>query len=225
VKNIKHKKLIFIGKDDYYSKKIYKFIIKNFNSTKIFLLKNKLENKKFKQNFKFSGDYLISYRNPIILTKKILDKIQYPINFHPSTPKYRGVGCYNRAILNRDKIYGSTIHLINSKIDKGKILVVERFRISKVENLETLIKKTHKLQYGQIINILKMIKSGNFDIKKFKNNYKWSGNLFKKKQLEKIYEIKKKTSKNSFNRLILATNTKKFKPYIKIYNKKFYYED
>ena len=115
MKNIKHKNLIFIGKDDYYSKKIYKFIIKNFNSSKIFLLNNKLENKKFKQNFKFSGDYLISYRNPIILTKKILEKIQYPINFHPSTPKYRGVGCYNRAILNRDKIYGSTIHLINLK--------------------------------------------------------------------------------------------------------------
>ena len=70
-------------------------------------------------------------------------------------------------------------------------MVVERFRISKVENLETLIKKTHKLQYGQIINILKMIKSGNFDIKKFKKKYKWSGNLFKKKQLEKIMKLRK----------------------------------
>ena len=68
-----------------------------------------------------------------------------------------------------------------------------------------------------------MIASGNFDIKKFRNNYKWSGNLFKK-TTRKSMKLKK-TSKNSFNRLILATNTKKFKPYIKIYNKKFYYED
>ena len=126
MKNIKHKKLIFIGKDDYYSKKIYKFIIKNFNSSKIFLLNNKLENKKFKKNFKFSGDYLISYRNPIILTKKILDKIQYPINFHPSTPKYRGVGCYNRAILNRDKIDFKEINTFEGDLEDVFLKVVNK---------------------------------------------------------------------------------------------------
>ena len=80
-------------------------------------------------------DYLISYRNPLILKKKIL-KIanKYNINFHPSPPRYRGVGGYNLAILNSDKEYGVTAHLINNQIDNGLIIDFIKFKISKKDH-------------------------------------------------------------------------------------------
>ena len=87
-----------------------------------------------------------------ILKKNILDNCKYAINFHPSLPKYRGVGGVNYAIFNGDKYFGSTIHFINEKIDNGKILKVSRFRILKNDNVETLLKDPQNtLQRGQKI--------------------------------------------------------------------------
>ena len=49
------------------------------------------------------------------------------LNFHPSTPDYRGMGCINFALLTT-KNYGSTAHLIDEKIDHGKIINVTDLR-------------------------------------------------------------------------------------------------
>ena len=39
---------------------------------------------------------------------------------------------------------------MNKKIDAGKIIDVSKIKISKKDNLESLIKKTHKNMYNQI---------------------------------------------------------------------------
>ena len=59
------------------------------------------------------------------------------------------MGGVNYAIFNGDKYFGSTIHFIDEKIDNGKILKVSRFRILKNDNVETLLKKTHKTLYKE----------------------------------------------------------------------------
>ncbi len=41
----------------------------------------------------------------------------------------------------------------------------------------------------------------------------------------KLYNIPKNLEYKKFVKLIRATNTKRFKPYIKIFNKKFYLND
>ena len=51
----------------------------------------------------------------------------------------------NLALLNKTKFYGSTIHVIDDKLDSGEIVNVKKFKISyKNISLEKLISKTHK---------------------------------------------------------------------------------
>ena len=43
------------------------------------------------------------------------------INIHPSLlPKYKGLNTHYRAIKNREKFAGCTVHYVNSKLDSGK---------------------------------------------------------------------------------------------------------
>ena len=79
------------------------------------------------------------------------------INFHPATPEYRGVGGVNYAIFYKKRLFGSTCHLINSKIDSGKILNVKKFKLNKKNNLEKNLKKIYKLQYFQAKWLIKKI--------------------------------------------------------------------
>ena len=93
----------------------------------------KLNEKIEKQKF----DYIFCFRSFYILKKKDINKTKIAaINFHPGTPEYRGIGCINFAIYNNEKFYGSTAHLIDEKIDNGKILDVRKFQIRKKDNLK-----------------------------------------------------------------------------------------
>ena len=80
----------------------YKIIKNNLKKIKI-----KLEN--LKNNY---IDYLFSYRSHLILSKKIIDKIKIAaINFHPGTPKYRGIGCTNFAFTTKKNFM--VLHVIS----------------------------------------------------------------------------------------------------------------
>ena len=69
------------------------------------------------------------------------------INFHPGTPRYRGIGCINFALMENSKNYGSTCHLMNEKVDSGKILDVKFFNLKKINNLSDAIKRTHHVMF------------------------------------------------------------------------------
>ena len=46
-------------------------------------------------------DLLISYISPWIVHKSVLDKTKrWNINFHPGSPEYPGIGCFNFAIFD-----------------------------------------------------------------------------------------------------------------------------
>ena len=68
-------------------------------------------------------DYIICYRSYFILPKKIIESPKlYAINFHPGSPKYPGSGGINFSLYNDDKLFGVTVHLMEEKVDSGKIL-------------------------------------------------------------------------------------------------------
>ena len=146
----KNFKIIIIGKKDVFFEKIIIFLRKK----KIRFIYTYLEkDSKKKELFNFlktkNFDYLVSYRNPLILDNKMLGLAKkLNINFHPSPPRYRGVGGFNLAILNSDKEFGVTAHLMTSKVDDGLIIDMKSFKISKKINLDELILKTRKLQYS-----------------------------------------------------------------------------
>ena len=84
-----------------------------------------------------------------ILSKDFIKKFNGKIlNIHPSLlPKYKGLNTHERAILNNEKFSGCSVHLVNSKLDSGKIILQKKVRINKSDNPKTLAKKILKQEY------------------------------------------------------------------------------
>ena len=84
-----------------------------------------------------------------ILSKNFIKKFQGEIiNIHPSLlPKYKGLNTHIRAIKNKEKFAGCTVHYVTSKLDSGKIILQKRVKISKRDNHFSLAKKVLKMEH------------------------------------------------------------------------------
>ena len=130
---------------------------------------------KFGKIFKISNK-VFNYKNRIIAEKKIISEINNKkikliclagfmkilsknfiksfkgkiLNIHPSLlPKYKGLNTHQRAISNNEKYSGCTVHVVNSRLDSGKIILQKKVKISKSDTAKSLAKKIliqeHKL--------------------------------------------------------------------------------
>ena len=130
---------------------------------------------KFGKIFKISNK-VFNYKNKIIAEKKIISEINNKkikliclagfmrilsknfikrfkgkiLNIHPSLlPKYKGLNTHQRAISNNEKYSGCTVHIVNSRLDAGKIILQKKVKISKFDTAKSLAKKVliqeHKL--------------------------------------------------------------------------------
>jgi phosphoribosylglycinamide formyltransferase 1 len=97
-----------------------------------------------------------------ILSKSFIKNFKGKIlNIHPSLlPKYKGLNTHERAIKNKDKYSGCTVHFVNSRLDSGKIINQKKVRIKKLDTPKTLAKKIlnqeHKLYPAAIIKALSL---------------------------------------------------------------------
>ena len=135
------------------------------------------------------------------------------------------MGGVNYAIYNNDKYFGYTVHIINKKIDNGKILFVDKFKIQKNESVDSLLRRTHKKMFNKFIQIVKNINKNENFIKillKKGNKYQWSKKYHDNKDLDRFYEIKITESLTNINKKIRSTTTNMYKPYIKINKKRVY---
>ena len=95
-----------------------------------------------------------------ILSSSFIRKFNKPIlNIHPSLlPKYKGLNTHNRAIQNKDKYSGATVHIVNDKLDSGKIILQKKVKILKSDSKKSLEKKVlkieHKIYSKAIIKLL-----------------------------------------------------------------------
>jgi len=86
-----------------------------------------------------------------ILSNNFIKKFKGKIlNIHPSLlPKYKGLNTHKRALNNKEKYSGCTVHFVNAKLDSGKIILQKKVKISKNETENSLAKKIllqeHKL--------------------------------------------------------------------------------
>ena len=83
------------------------------------------------------------------------------INIHPSLlPKYKGLNTHKRALKNKEKYSGCTVHFVNSKLDSGKIILQKKVKISQNETEKSLTKKIliqeHKLYPKAISKIFNL---------------------------------------------------------------------
>jgi phosphoribosylglycinamide formyltransferase 1 len=94
-----------------------------------------------------------------ILSKKFIKKFDGKIiNIHPSLlPKYKGLNTHSRAIKNKDKFSGCTVHYVTAKLDSGKIILQKKVKISARDNSvslkEKILKQEHKLYPAAIKKI------------------------------------------------------------------------
>ena len=221
-------KILFLGRhNDYYSNEIIKILKKKSKKVLINLVKDSknLKKKDLKKYNKYNYDYIFSYRTYYILEKELINKAKFAaINFHTATPKYRGIGCTNFAILNGEKIFGCTAHLISEKIDGGSILNVKRFKVKKKNNLTSILNKLHKVQFLQIKSIINSLFKNRENLKFLKQkskNEKWSKKLYTRKDLNNLYIIDPKVNNRKLEKIIKSTLTANYKPYLLMYGKKF----
>ena len=98
-----------------------------------------------KENIKFiclAGFMKILSKNFI---KKFTGKI---VNIHPSLrPKYNGLNTHIKAIENKDKVAGCTVHFVTAKLDSGKIILQKEVKISKKDTPTSLAKKVLRQEH------------------------------------------------------------------------------
>ena len=97
-----------------------------------------------------------------ILSNKFIKSFKGKIlNIHPSLlPKYKGLNTHKRAIENKDKYSGCTVHFVNAKLDSGKIILQKRVNIYKKDTPDSLAKRIlaqeHKLYPKAILKIFSL---------------------------------------------------------------------
>ena len=78
------------------------------------------------------------------------------LNIHPSLlPKYKGLNTHFRAINNKDRYSGCTVHFVDDKLDGGKIISQKKVKIFKKDTPKSLasrvLKQEHVL-YSETLN-------------------------------------------------------------------------
>ena len=118
------------------------FLIINYNN------KKKAENKILLYLKKNNIDLICLAGFMKILSKKIINRYKNKIlNIHPSLlPKYKGLNTHKRVIINKEKFTGCTVHLVNAKLDSGKIILQKKIRIFKKDNDKSLAKRLLKIE-------------------------------------------------------------------------------
>ena len=137
--------------------KIYKI------KKKVFDFKNALTDKKVIHVLKKNNINLICLAGFMkILSKNFVNNFKGKIlNIHPSLlPKYKGLNTHKKAIKNKDKYSGCTVHFVNSRLDAGKIINQKKVRIRKLDTPKTLAKKIliqeHRLYPAAIMKIFSL---------------------------------------------------------------------
>ena len=130
---------------------------------KVFDFKYTLSEKEIINELKKSDIHLICLAGFMkILSKNFIKNFKGKIlNIHPSLlPKYKGLNTHERAIRNKDKYSGCTVHFVDSRLDSGKIINQKKVRIKKIDTPKTLAKRIliqeHKLYPAAIIKAISL---------------------------------------------------------------------
>ena len=114
-----------------------------------FINKKDAENKILKELKKEKIELICLAGFMKILSKNFIQKFKGKIlNIHPSLlPKYKGLNTHLRAIKNKDKYSGCTVHLVNSKLDSGRIILQKKIKIKKKDTPKSLSKRILKQEH------------------------------------------------------------------------------
>ena len=109
---------------------------------------------------------LVSYKSDLLLMNL---KNKFPLgwipkatpvafNIHPAPPDKRGAGVYVPSLVNGEKEYAVTVHILNSHVDDGAILFVKRFPIPEGFTRTQLCERASDVAYSALEELLLNIK-------------------------------------------------------------------
>ncbi|MCS3799005.1 formyltransferase family protein [Niastella sp. OAS944] len=188
-------KILFISDYSKWSQSAYQYIQSVFRNTdNVFYERGDAPSDTLQT---WQGDWIISFKSELLLPQVFLKKARLgAINFHPSPPKYRGIGGYILALRNADTQFGVTCHYMNNTIDSGQIIKTSYFDIGKDDSLLTLYHKTALHCLKLLFDIVEHIY---FEIPFPKSSENWGKQLYKyadfKNELEILKSVETKESK------------------------------
>ena len=132
-----------------------KIICKNLNIPLLVMKHNSIKCLNFLKKKRFHIGIILGAR---ILKKEIIDCFKIGIiNLHPGIlPQNRGLDTHQWAVLNMIP-QGATAHLINKKMDHGKILLKKKIKIYKQDSLKDFYLRIQLLELDLMIKSLKLI--------------------------------------------------------------------
>jgi methionyl-tRNA formyltransferase len=150
-----------------------------------------------------SPDIVFSYLSPWIIPPKILNKTKlWNINFHPAPPEYPGIGCFNFALYNNEKMYGVTAHHMEEKVDVGKMIAVKRFPIVDSDSAYSLSIKSYSALFLLFIEVVDGIII-NKSLPASADT--WKRIPYTRKELEKLCKVTLDMKEEEIKRRIRAT--------------------
>ena len=154
-------RIVLVISDNFSAKGLNYANKSNINNTVIkYSNKKSFEDRLFKLLRRNNVDLICLAGFMKILSGKFIKKLNKTIlNIHPSLlPKYKGLNTHKRAIQNKDKYSGATVHIVNDKLDSGKIILQKKVKILKSDTRKSLEKKVlkieHKIYAKAIIKLL-----------------------------------------------------------------------
>jgi methionyl-tRNA formyltransferase len=173
------------------------------------------------------GDFIFCFRSLFILPKSLIDRAKIgAINFHPGPVEYPGSGCLNFALYDNVNEYGVTAHIMSEKVDSGPILECRRFPVFPIDSVDTLLTKTHNELISLFLDLVSDLIDGGRDFltRKLESSKaeRWRIKATKMEDLEKLKKVPIDVSRKELERIIRATYTEKYPPYIELFGYRFF---
>ena len=125
----------------------------------------KIKNKIFQYEIKV----MISVAFPQIISRELLELVEFPINVHTSElPKYRGFHPINAAFLNDEKYQATTVHIMTEALDDGDIILQDKIEVLNEDNIVSVTTKLIDLSGKLLLKGLNQIETNSFYAKKQK---------------------------------------------------------
>ncbi|MFH1282643.1 MAG: formyltransferase family protein [bacterium] len=195
------KAILFIKKDKPTAREVVEYLHTHFRE--LVVCQGKRGDKFPKDALKGCPDILISYLSPWIIPDNVLNKTRlWNINFHPGPPRYPGIGCFNFAIYNKEMFYGVTAHLMNEKVDDGRIIAVKRFALLESESVYSLSIKSYECMLSLFFEVMNFILKDN---KLPECSEAWKRKPYTRKELEELCKIDNDMIKQEIEKRIRAT--------------------
>ncbi len=115
----------------------------------------------------FEPDLIILAGFMRILTPDFVAKFKGKLlNIHPSLlPKYPGLNTHQKALQNKDRYHGTTVHFVTEELDGGPLIGQAKTEIVDEDTEQSLVSKVQALEHKLYPHIAKLFLNGSLYLK------------------------------------------------------------